>query len=177
MNSTLITTFKYNPDPFKIGVFKNDKSICPSCGKDTDIVYCGPFYSIEDVEGICPNCIKDGSAAKKYQGEFQDSATCEDVEKTEYLDELVHRTPGYHGWQQEAWLAHCGDFCQILGIVGWNEIVALENELAEDIEKILVDYNLKKEEFKKSLIKESSFQGYLFKCLKCGKHRLHVDCD
>ncbi len=38
------------------------------------------------------------------------------------LKEFVERTPGYHGWQQEFWLAHCGDFCVFIGYVGWNDI-------------------------------------------------------
>ena len=29
------------------------------------------------------------------------------VDDPEKLDELIHRTPGYSGWQQEYWRAHC----------------------------------------------------------------------
>ncbi|XPE48877.1 CbrC family protein [Shigella flexneri] len=34
------------------------------------------------------------------------------------LKELVECTPGYHGWQQEFWLAHCGDlrFYRLCGL-------------------------------------------------------------
>ncbi|WP_458787851.1 CbrC family protein, partial [Vallitalea sediminicola] len=75
----------------------------------------GPFYAIEEVENICPWCIKNGKASEKYDGMFQDDQSCDKVNKEEYLDELVHRTPGYCGWQQEYWLSHCGDFCAFIG--------------------------------------------------------------
>jgi uncharacterized protein CbrC (UPF0167 family) len=110
--------FKYNPDPIKLGVIKQEVTICTSCGKNRDYVYGGPFYSVEEVEGICPWCIADGSAATKFNGEFQDAASCETVNQEEFLDELIHRTPGYVAWQQGYWLSHCGDFCAIIDYVG-----------------------------------------------------------
>jgi uncharacterized protein CbrC (UPF0167 family) len=177
MRNQEIPSFKYNPDPFKVGVFQKEKSTCPVCGKETDVVYCGPFFSTEDVENICPSCIKDGTAATKFNGEFQDSASCEYVDSEEFLDELVHRTPGYCGWQQEVWLSHCSDFCQIVGVVGWNEIAHFENELRDEIDRITKEFNMTKDDLKKALIAGGSLQGYLFKCIKCGKMRLHVDCD
>ena len=42
---------------------------------------------------------------------------------SEKLDELIHRTPGYSGWQQEYWRAHCGDYCAYLGHVGARELL------------------------------------------------------
>lgn len=109
-----LPTFKYNPDPVSLNVIKKEPTTCPVCEKERDYVYHGPFYTVEDVEGICPWCIKDGSAAKKYDGTFQDDASCDDVDQEEYIDELIFRTPGYRGWQQEYWLSHCGDFCAIV---------------------------------------------------------------
>ncbi|EGM59721.1 hypothetical protein SFJ1713_4195 [Shigella flexneri SFJ17B] len=86
-------------------------------------------------------CIADGSAAEKFAGSFQDDASIEGVEfeydeedefagikntyPDEMLKELVERTPGYHGWQQEFWLAHCGDFCAFIGYVGWGNAANL----------------------------------------------------
>ena len=59
--------------------------------------------------------------SKKFAGEFQDSASCDNVNNKDFLDELCHRTPGYKGWQQEYWLAHCGDFFKKMGIVDFNK--------------------------------------------------------
>ena len=43
-------------------------------------------------------------AARKYDGSFQDDFSLDDgVDDPEKLDELIHRTPGYSGWQQEYW--------------------------------------------------------------------------
>jgi uncharacterized protein len=172
-----IPSFKYNPDPFKIRVFKEENAICPCCQKNTPVVYCGPFYAVERVKGICPDCIKDGSAAKKFHGKFQDTASCEDVEDRAFIDELTHRTPGYHGWQQEIWLSHCGDFCQIIDYVGWDEIKHLQHELMDDLENLASRFNMSLERFSKFLQNDGVIQGYLFKCVRCGKHRLHADRD
>ena len=67
---------------------------------------------------LCPECIANGEAARKYDGSFQDDFSLDDgVNDPEKLDELIHRTPGYSGWQQEYWRAHCGDYCAFLGYV------------------------------------------------------------
>ena len=172
-----LPTFKYNPNPILLNVIKKKKTKCPVCNIGREYVYDGPFYSIEDVEGICPWCISDGSAAKKYEGEFQDVSNCDEVNKDEYINELVHRTPGYYGWQQEYWLSHCGDFCAIVQYVGWKEIEHLEEELLGDITNICAEYGITKENLKNWLTNEGDLQGYLFKCVHCNKHRLYVDSN
>lgn len=164
--------FKYHPNPLETGVFKNDRIvICDVCEKATDIYYTNPFYAVEDIEAICPLCIASGKAAKKYNGEFQDIFSCDPVDNEQFVDELVHRTPGYCGWQQEYWLAHCGDFCAFVGYVGWKEIKAM------DLEQEIEDGEYDIVEVKKYLTKGGAMSGYLFQCLKCGKHRLHIDVN
>ncbi|MBA4056203.1 MAG: hypothetical protein C0490_15920 [Marivirga sp.] len=172
-----IPDFKYNPNTIKLGIIKKEKTTCPVCEQNRDFVYTGPFFSADEVEGICPWCIKDGSAAEKYQGEFQDSASCDDVDKDEYIIELTTQTPGYSGWQQERWLSHCGDFCALKGYVGWTDIKDLKEELADDLSQIKSDYGLKQQDLENHLTNNGSMQGYLFQCLHCGKHRLTIDTD
>ena len=169
--------FKYNPNAEKLGIIKKEKTNCPVCRQDRDYVYNGPFYSIDKVEGLCPWCIKNGLAAQKYNGHFQDAASCDDVEKQEYLVALTTKTPGYSGWQQERWLSHCGDFCALKDYVGWAEIKDLKEELTDDISEIKADYGLTQEQLETYLINNGSMQGYLFQCLHCGKHRLAIDTD
>tara|TARA_R110000765_G_scaffold405543_1_gene502094 strand:- start:1000 stop:1608 length:609 start_codon:yes stop_codon:yes gene_type:complete len=169
--------FKYNPNTLKLGIIKKVKTNCPVCEKERDYVYEGPFYSVDDIDGICPWCIKDGSASKKYDGEFQDTESCEPVDKDEYLEELTTRTPGYSGWQQEQWLSHCGDFCALEAYVGWQEITHLKNELESDLNQIKSDYGLSQEELESYLVNNGGMQGYLFKCIHCGQHRLTIDTD
>jgi uncharacterized protein len=105
--------FKYHSKPLETGMITNKNAICPVCNEKTGYVYEGPFFSVEEVENICPWCIKSGAAASKYNGEFQDAASCEEGFSKEQLEELILRTPGYSGWQQEYWLTHCNDFVSL----------------------------------------------------------------
>ena len=171
---TKLPIFKYHPDPFATEIFRTleEPVSCPCCGQDTSVVYEGPFYCVEEVHGLCPDCIASGAAAEKYDGEFQDSESVDEVDDPDKLDELIHRTPGYCGWQQEYWRAHCGDFCAFLGYVGYRELeqMGLVDEVLEDMDDWYKEHI-------QDLTKDGSFQGYLFQCLHCGKHLLHADCD
>lgn len=179
MNDRVVPFFKYHPDPISTRSFiQGGCRQCNCCGKETDIWYESPFYTrFDDVDCICPFCIADGEAAKKYEGEFQDPCSTDNVSDSQKLEELVHRTPGYHGWQQEYWPAHCDDYCAFLGYVGWAELVkmGIDEEIEEDYKDGDKDWDV--EDLKKYLINDGSMQGYLFECLHCGKHILHVDCD
>ena len=167
--------FKYHPDPFATKTFRriDEPVTCPCCGQQTSIIYEGPFYSRDEVDHLCPHCIASGAAAEMYSGEFQDSESTDEVDSPNKLDELVHRTPGYCGWQQEYWRAHCNDFCAYLGTVGYTELE--EMGLADEVRETLLDDWY--EEIFTDLTKDGSIVGYLFQCLHCGKYLLHIDCD
>lgn len=169
--------FRFHPDPEKHNIFAHREATCPVCDTPTSIVYEGPFYAEATVVNICPWCIASGAAANKYDGEFVDSESCEDVDDDSYLTELVTRTPGYNGFQQEHWLSHCGDFCAFKGYVGWDEIKSFRSELMEDIEVLANDLGMDEEEFTQSLQNGGSLQGYLFQCLHCHQHRLSADME
>lgn len=63
--------FRYHPDPFKTGVFKDDASVvCECCGQATDAYYCGSIYCVADVNYLCPHCIASGAAAAKFDAGF-----------------------------------------------------------------------------------------------------------
>lgn len=167
--------FKYHPYPLKTGAFMNDKTvICECCGKQTDVYYTNPFYSIDEVNSLCPECIASGAAAKKFDGEFQDPDSTDKVKDKKALDELIHRTPGYCGWQQEYWLAHCDDYCAFLGYPTWDDLVkmGIDKEIEETYRKDIcgVDFEYAKEHLEIN-------GGYLFRCLHCGKHFIYIDFD
>ena len=169
--------FKYHPNPLATGAFTQAQYavVCDCCGCSTHIYYDGPFYAIDDINYLCPNCIASGAAAKKFDGDFQDDGCLEPkVLDAEKVDELIHRTPGYSGWQQEYWRSHCGDFCAFIGYVRAAELKALGV-----LDEVLDDPQWSEEE--KDLIKTSvnggSLQCYLFKCLHCGQHMVWMDCD
>ena len=149
--------------------------VCDCCGKTTHVFYTAPFFAVEDIAYLCPSCIANGEAARKYEGSFQDDFSLDDgVDDPEKLDELIHCTPGYSGWQQEYWRAHCGDYCAFLGYVGARELRALGV-----LEEVLDDPVWDEEQ--KEMIQESvnggHLQCYLFQCLHCGKHLVWMDCD
>ena len=174
----MIPTFKYHPDPFGSKVFyKGEPHRCDCCGKETDVWYESPFYALEDVECLCPWCIADGSAAAKFNGEFQDCASIDHVSDPEKVKELTERTPSYHGWQQEYWMAHCDDFCAFMGYVGWKEIeeMGLAQEIEETYRQDLCGFEFA--DIRQYMVQGGSMQGYLFRCLHCGKHFLYADCD
>ena len=180
--------FKYHPDPIRTGAFQYDKKIkCDCCANETEIYYTGPFYSINDVEALCPQCISSGAASKKFNGEFQDYSSLENISsdpnvdnteiyKEENINELIHCTPGYTGWQQEVWLSHCDDFCAFIRYVGWDDI---KNRLDEfvNIETDCEELGLSLEDLPDYLYNGGSCQGYLFQCLHCRKYRLRFDFD
>lgn len=186
-----LPTFRYHPQPLETGAFEQDKTVtCDCCEQPTPVYYTSPFYSVDDIDHLCPWCIADGKAAEKYAGSFQDDASIEGIEarydedgefsgvqipySDEMLKELTERTPGYRGWQQEHWLAHCGDFCAFIGYVGWEEIKDRLDEFAS-LEEDCADFGIHYDDLPKYLRNDGDCQGYLFRCLKCGKLRLWAD--
>lgn len=180
--------FKYHPNPIETGAFTISTPItCDCCKQQTSVYYTNPFYSSNEVEFLCPWCIAGGQAAEKFNGEFQDycgiegiSANPEQPDSIHFdrqaIDELVLRTPGYRGWQQEVWLSHCGDLCAFVGYVGWDEIKD-KLEFFVDLDRDCEVLHAGKEDLPKYLRNNGSCQGYLFQCLHCGKYRLYFDCD
>lgn len=172
--------FKYHPNPLETKAFlEDDNSVeCECCRKPTKIYYSGPFYSVDEIHKLCPECISSGKAAQEYDGEFQDEASVEDgVDDINKLDELIHRTPGYSGWQQEYWRSHCGDYCAFVGYVGYRELMQMDivEEVLED--PVLDSWGDDKEEILECMVNGGGVQGYLFKCLHCGRYLLWADCD
>ena len=91
-----LPAFRYHPDPLDTGAFKESGEgvVCDCCGKITRLFYTAPFFSVEDIDYLCPECIADGKAARKYDGSFHDDYSVDDgVDDPERLDELIHRTP------------------------------------------------------------------------------------
>jgi len=180
-----LPAFKYHPNPIKTGAFQTDKTVvCECCEKETSIYYSSPFYSVAEIEFLCPECIKNGKASEQFNGEFQDYASIDGISpdptkpsaffNEEAIKEVCKRTPGYRGWQQEVWLTHCNDCCAFIGYVGWDEIQQMG--LVTEIENNLPTYSYYTiEDVRKYCRNNGDMQGYLFCCVVCQKHLLHVD--
>lgn len=141
--------------------------------RSRDYQYCGPFFAVDEVEGICPWCSKSGAAARKYKGESQNGASVEDGASPESVDEVLHRTPGYSARQEEKRLSHRGECCAFIGHVGWDEIRGLVDELRDDF--VNEGYTL--QNLPKHLRKAAPTKRYRFRCLRRGRHRFTCAVD
>ncbi|WP_027388652.1 CbrC family protein [Chryseobacterium gregarium] len=175
--------FKYSPNAYGLDIFEKAEGTCSVCNEKRQMKYTGSFYSTEDPEYICPWCITNGKASEKYDGEFNDYCGIEGISPDpndpapaipkELLLEITNRTPGYSSWQQEVWLTHCNEPCAFIGYADTQTIEPIAEELNDDIDNNGYDPEL----IRTHLSKDGSLVGYLFRCVNCGKHRLHVDCD
>lgn len=167
--------FRYHPDPIGTGAFEEgEEKTCPCCGKKSKVYYSMTPYCVEDVENICPACIANGEAARKYDATFIQGAEWEGGPDKEKEEELFCRTPGYISWQGEYWLSCCDDYCEYLGTVGTKELKAMD--IAD---KVFEEYAARNEfeDVEEYLVKDGSLCGYLFRCLHCGEYHLWVDAD
>jgi uncharacterized protein len=177
-------SFRFHPNAYAL-VFENVDGVCDACGLDRGIRYTSSFYSVSDVEHLCPWCIADGTAARVFDGEFSDYAGIEGaggdpadpttIDAAEAL-EVAACTPSYTSWQQEEWRSHCGRPCAFLGDIGSEDLAAylVEPDFAADVDGGLGwDPDL----LRTHLTAGGDLAGYLFRCLTCGAHRLHVDAS
>ena len=167
--------FIYHPDPLATGSFvEGEAKLCPSCGKESNIYYDLIPYCIEDIEYLCPMCIANGQAAKKFDAEFIQDAEWQGELDPEKDKLLFCQTPGYSSWQGENWLSCCQDYCAYLGTVGTREL--MDMGIAE---QVLADYEERGEyqDIEEYLVKDGSLCGYLFRCLHCQKYQIWVDAD
>jgi len=167
--------FKYHPDPLETGSFEEgEEKICPCCGNKSKVYYSSFPYCSENVEYICPTCISNGEAARKFDAEFVQNAEWHGENDKEKDDELFHRTPGYMSWQGEYWLSCCDDYCAYMGTVGTRELKAMD--IADEVIEEYVQRGAF-EDIGEYLVKDGPMCGYLFKCIHCGKYHLWVDAD
>ena len=167
--------FRYYPDPVGTGAFEEGEAkTCPCCGKKSTVYYSTMPYCVENVENLCPLCISNGKAAKKYDATFIQDAEWKGEPDKEKNEELFRRTPGYMSWQGEYWLSCCDDYCAYLGTVGTRELKAMD--IADEVFEEYAARN-EFEDVREYLVKDGSLCGYLFRCLHCGKYHLWVDAD
>jgi len=136
------------------------------------VFYTHPFYSYDDINALCPECIAGGRAAEELEGEFviRDDVS-QEIGKAQQ-DELCLRTPSYSSWQEAQWADHCGDYCAFVGYAGWEDLQ--RQGIAEGIEWL--DFQPDPED-RPYIRNGGSMVGCLFRCLHCGQHILHVDLD
>ena len=169
-----IPSFRLHPDPVATGSLVESDAPCEVCSRARGFIYRGPFFAVDEVESICAWCIADGSAASKFDGQFTDLGYSGwDNVDAKTRSEVLERTPGFSGWQQEMWMAHCGDAAEFLGRVGSVELHNLGSDAVEAIKSPLRDYRWGEEELDRyiaALDAGGEPTGYLFRCSRCSTY-------
>lgn len=169
--------FPYHPDPVATGSVAAAERTCVCCGRARGYLYRGPVHAEADLAGrICPWCVADGSAARRYDAHFIGDPIGDEV-PLEVLLRVDRHTPGYSAWQDPRWYFHCGDGAAFLGAVGAAELAAYPDALAflrgeiaswgwavADIARYLA-----------ALHRDGQPTAYLFRCRVCGAHLAHSD--
>ncbi len=176
-----LPVFRYHPDPVATGSVEASESPCLACNRIRGYIYVGPAYSekFDYLSGsICPWCIADGSAAKRFGASFADSGLMDDV-ADEVREEIGERTPGFDAWQQEQWLTCCHDAAAFLGIAGAAELKKQFPDAIPAVKDCLAnDYDLSGEELDEyfdGLSKDGQPTAYVFQCLHCQRYLAYVD--
>jgi len=182
--SEALPKFRYHPEPLATGSLKQDSETpCLGCNQIRGYIYTGPVYTdrgfhLED--HLCPWCIADGSAAKKFGATFTDTGEIEGI-TDEVRNEVEARTPGFNAWQQDMWLACCNDAAAFLGVAGAEEIARDFPKAAAVVKKyIRKEFDMEKEDaddFFDGLTKDGESAAYIFRCLHCNKYLAYADQD
>jgi uncharacterized protein len=175
-----LPTFRYHPDPVASGSVVRSDATCECCGDRRGYLYAGPVYSEAALEsGLCPWCIADGSAHRRYEATFVDTEAFAESTPGAVIDEISQRTPGYSAWQAERWPECCGDATAFLGPMGIKEIREGHRELEGSLlNHIIYEMGISGGAATRLLGSLQRDQGptvYLFRCLECDTHHFHVD--
>lgn len=177
--------FRYHPDPLRTGIIQPSDEECVCCEQARGYIYIGPVSCVEDLdECLCPWCIADGSAHEQFEAEFTDpdevGATHRgwDAVPLEVIQEVVQRTPGFIGWQQEQWWSHCGDAAEFHGAAGHDEALAAGKDFLDALrEDTGIESDEEWDEYLSALSLEHGPTAYLFRCRHCGKFGGYSDTD
>lgn len=106
--------FPYHRDPISSGSIKESDAVCECCGQAQGAVYAGATYAADAPKSLCPWCIADGSAEKKYDASFFDAYFCDDQMKeiampVEMHRQVFSRTIGFATFNPIGWWVHCGE--------------------------------------------------------------------
>ena len=175
-----LPNFRYHPDPVATGSIEASSRTCDVCLQQRSFLYVGPVYtSRADEPSVCPWCIADGSAARHFDAQFTDVGPGLGEAPPEVVDEVLTRTPGFTGWQQEEWPGHCSDASVYVGPVGAAELAGLPNEAMEAFRLEAASWGgwagPAVDDYLASLSREGMPTGYLFQCRHCDTYLGYSD--
>ena len=180
MNEPL-PTFRHHPDPIRSGSVVSAATTCPACNRARGYVYAGPVFSeTDDLEdALCPWCIADGTAHRKFDATFFDSEAVDDAVPTATVATITECTPGFHTWQSGRWPACCNDAAAFLMPFGITELRAQYRELEGFVlSHIIYELGISggaATRMLEALHRDQSPTGYLFQCPTCDTYHVHID--
>ncbi len=182
-NETPLTlpAFRYHPDPIRSGsIIASDQS-CRCCGLTPGYVYTGPVYAEEGGldDNLCPWCIADGTAHRKFDATFVDSEAFAEGAPAAAMEEITERTPGFSTFQSEAWPVCCGDAVEFVMPAGLVEIrkydYTLEGQIMSHIVHQMRITGGAATRLLDGLRKDAGPTLYVFRCPRCEMHHFHID--
>jgi len=176
--SQTLPAFRYHPTPLATGSVVASDAICLCCEQARGFIYTASVYTRHDLPEncLCPWCIADGSAAKRFEASFTDDYPLLDAGVPDaVVREVCERTPGFASWQQEHWLSCCVDACAFHGDARREEIVGLG---ADGLAGHFPDFGWPEKTWQQ-VVEHYQPAGnpaiYHFRCLHCSKTHYGMD--
>jgi uncharacterized protein CbrC (UPF0167 family) len=169
-----LPSFRYHPDPIDTGSVVPSATVCVVCGVARGFIYTGPTYCPDVVNDvICPWCIADGSAHRRFDAEFIDRLGIgPDPEPVPdaVVEEVAFPTPGFCGWQSEGWWTHCGDAAEFLGPAGYKELTKRWPGVLDAIREVAgMQAGPEWEQLLRAFDRDHGPTAYVFRCRHCGR--------
>jgi uncharacterized protein CbrC (UPF0167 family) len=178
--------FRYHPDPVATGSAVRVEHECSVCGQTRQVRYRGPIYG-KQPDSLCLHCIQSGEASRALSvvttatdgsdvldmpAEFSDAVDVPDDVPRHVVEEITRRTPGFTGWQQQAWLYHCGDGAAFVGPAGYRDLTPYPDalDMLRESHRQLGWAADESEAFLHLLDRDGEPTAYLFQCLRCQAH-------
>lgn len=177
----LLPVTPYHPDPVATGTVKADSATrCLCCNRVRGFVYTGPAESEKHgtLTGmLCPWCVADGSAARRFEASFTDASAVAGVPEI-VREALETRTPGIAGTGHKHWVSCCGDATAYLGRVGAEELrgdyAPALPAVRESLERQYEVFGEERERMIEGLRRQGE-AAYVFRCLHCGTLHAYLD--
>ncbi|MBL8755243.1 MAG: CbrC family protein [Planctomycetes bacterium] len=176
-----LPTFRFHPDPVQSGAVEPSPEPCGCCGKARGHVYTGPCYVEDDFDAVlCPWCIADGSAFRRFGVTFADIEPQPDFDPR-IAAELEERTPGITTWNPIDWPACCKTPMAYLEPAGHAELTARHAELTAALPAWgATELDMTPDEATQlcqRLQRDHAPTAHVFRCLVCRRPRAVFDFD
>ena len=142
-------------------------------------MYVGPVYAHDEIEEVCPWCIADGSAARKWSAQFNDVIRLPDGVPRSVVQEILERTPGFETWQGNQWLFSENDAMIFVGeVIGKDLLNEGSEEKIEASLDALREWNFEPDEatdLLKHVVRGGQPAIYLFQDRQSGEFAAYAD--